>query len=73
MSSAVVTCALILKLSMTTKVEMARIFPGIASFCLSHAEGKVLVTYSFKSPNAAASRAAFATSGGKRLLRAADR
>lgn len=48
MITTIVSCAMLLNLSMTTKIEMNRIFPQIGSYCLSHPQGNVKVTYALK-------------------------
>jgi hypothetical protein len=48
MINSVIACALMMKLSMTTKLEMARLFPEVASYCMTHPSGKVRVFYRFE-------------------------
>jgi hypothetical protein len=47
MINSVIACAVLMKLSMTTKLEMARVFPEVASYCMTHPSGKVRVSYRF--------------------------
>jgi hypothetical protein len=51
---AVIACALMLNLSTTTKLEMARLFPEIARYCLAHPSGKVFVSYRFDASRSSA-------------------
>lgn len=60
MINSVIACALMMKLSMATKLEMARLFPEVASYCMTHPSGKVRVSYRFEG-SARSSR-----SGGRR-------
>ena len=48
MIKSVIACALTMQLSMTTKPEMARLFPEAASDCMAHPSGKVYVSYRFE-------------------------
>lgn len=48
MINSVIACALMMKLSMTTKLEMARLFPEVANYCMTHPSGKVRVFYRFE-------------------------
>lgn len=48
MINSVIACAVLMKLSMTTKLEMARVFPEVASYCMTHPSGKVRVSYRFE-------------------------
>ena len=48
MIKSVIACALMMQLSMTTKLEMARLFPEVASYCMAHPSGKVYVSYRFE-------------------------
>ncbi len=41
-------CAFMMQLSMTTKLEMARLVPEAASYCMAHPSGKVSVSYRFE-------------------------
>jgi hypothetical protein len=37
-----------MQLSMTTKLEMARMFPEVASYCMAHPSEEVSVSYRFE-------------------------
>jgi hypothetical protein len=47
MIKSVIACALMMQLSMATKLEMARLFPEVASYCVAHPSGKGYVSYRF--------------------------
>jgi|GEM_PF-4341346 hypothetical protein len=47
MIKSIIACALMMQLSMGTKLEMARIFPEVARYCMAHPTGKVYVSYRF--------------------------
>ncbi len=42
---AVLTCATLLNLSMTTKMEMQHLLPQAAEYCMNHTDGKLSVAY----------------------------
>jgi hypothetical protein len=48
MIKSVIACALMMQLSMATKLEMARLFPEVASYCMAHPSGQVSVSYRFE-------------------------
>jgi hypothetical protein len=37
----VITCATLLSMSMPTKLETYKLFPGVADYCLAHPEAKL--------------------------------
>jgi hypothetical protein len=43
MIKSVIACALMMLLSIATKLEMARLFPEVASYCMARPSGKVYV------------------------------
>jgi len=43
MIKSVIACALMMQLSIATKLEMARLFPEVASYCMARPSGKVYV------------------------------
>jgi hypothetical protein len=45
MIQTIITCAMLLNLSLPTKLEMRPVFPFVASHCMAHPRGALKVTF----------------------------